>query len=403
MGDSVVVTGIGIVTAMGTGKEQHWDAFRTGRSALRYPKHLITRHADALLMGEVDLSNDELAALNGLPTGDNGLTRTALLSLAAMQNLFTQTNREYVAASRHAFINANTVGGMSTMENIYMDLISAHTPAHLLKYIQTLDCSHSTELTARHFGLTQNLATISTACSSSANALIMGVRMLRNGMADMAICGGCDALSKYTVNGFNSLKNVSASPCQPFDNNRNGLNLGEAAAYCLLEKEDAARLRGANIIARLSGYANTNDASHPTAPTADGAGAERTMLQALRVAGLHPNDIGYINAHGTATQNNDLAEGLAIQRVFGSGAVFSSTKPFTGHTLAASGVIEAIFTMWALQETTLLPNLNYTTKMEELEIEPVKKWMRNVNLAHGMSNSFGFGGTNVSLVFSKAK
>ena len=247
------------------------------------------------------------------------------------------------------------------------------------------------------------MATISTACSSSSNSLLLGARMIKQGLVKRAVCGGGDALSRFTLNGFYSLKNVDKNPCKPFDQNRNGLNLGEAAGFCLLESESSAKARGAKIIAVLSGYANTNDAYHPTAPSPTGEGAARTMQQALAMAGLQPTDIGYINAHGTATQNNDLSEGLAIQTLFGkTPPYFSSTKPFTGHTLAAAGIIEAIFSMWAMEEQIVLPNLNFETRMDELEISPVATIPEHVPIQHVLSNSFGFGGSNVSLVFSKA-
>ena len=169
----------------------------------------------------------------------------------------------------------------------------------------------------------------------------------------------------------------------------------------MLESESSAIARGAKILAVLSGYANTNDAYHPTAPSPYGEGAYNTMQQAIQMAGLQPNDIDYINAHGTATLNNDLAEGRAIQKLFADKMpYFSSTKPFTGHTLAAAGVIESIFSMWSMQEQTVYPNLNFETQMEELTISPVTSLIDGVSLKHVLSNSFGFGGNNVSLVFS---
>jgi 3-oxoacyl-(acyl-carrier-protein) synthase len=226
--------------------------------------------------------------------------------------------------------------------------------------------------------------------------------MIKQGIVKRAVCGGGDALSRFTLNGFYSLKNVDKNPCKPFDQNRNGLNLGEAAGFCLLESESVAKARGANIIAVLSGYANTNDAYHPTAPSPTGEGAYRTMQEALNMAGLQPTDISYINAHGTATQNNDAAEGQALQKLFGTQPPpFSSTKPYTGHTLAAAGVVEAVFSMMALQERIIIPNLNFETRMEELEIQPATKLVENADLRHVLSNSFGFGGSNVSLIFSK--
>jgi len=170
----------------------------------------------------------------------------------------------------------------------------------------------------------------------------------------------------------------------------------------LLETEKAAKERGAEILAVLSGYGNTNDAYHPTAPSPNGDGAYNTMQLALHKAGLQPQDIDYINAHGTATINNDAAEGKAIERLFENNIpLFSSTKPFTGHTLAAAGSIEAIFSIWALQQQKAWANLHFTTKMEELAIAPVAQ-MQDANLQHVLSNSFGFGGNNVSLIFSKA-
>jgi 3-oxoacyl-[acyl-carrier-protein] synthase-1 len=226
--------------------------------------------------------------------------------------------------------------------------------------------------------------------------------MIQHGIVKRAICGGCDALSRFTLNGFHSLKNVDKQPCRPFDNTRFGLNLGEAAGYLLLETEKSAKERGAEILAVLSGYGNTNDAYHPTAPSPNGDGAYNTMQLALSKAGLLPQDISYINAHGTATINNDAAEGKAIERLFENNIpLFSSTKPYTGHTLAAAGSIEAIFSIWALQQQKAWPNLNFTTPMEDVSVRPATT-LTDAAINHVISNSFGFGGNNVSLLFSKA-
>jgi len=402
MAERIVVTGAGIISALGTGKEAHIRSLCNSQSGVQAVSLLQSVHASEFVLGEVKMDNDALATMLGLPVGDNGYTRTTLLSLAAMKDLLQHTDLAWLRNEPLAFINANTVGGMSKMEDIYMDVIAPNTDEKNIKYINTLDCAESTENVAVHFGLNPLMATISTACSSSSNALLVGARMIKQGVVKRAICGGCDALSRFTLNGFYSLKNVDKFPCKPFDQNRNGLNLGEAAGYCLLETESAAKERGANIIAVLSGYANTNDAYHPTAPSPTGDGAADTMRQALAMANLQPHDIGYINAHGTATLNNDLSEGLAIQKVFGmQPPPFSSTKPFTGHTLAASGVIEAIFSMWAMQERIIIPNLNFETQMQELSIKPATSLIKEVPIKHVLSNSFGFGGSNVSLVFSK--
>lgn len=401
MADRVVVTATGIITALGSSEKEHLDAFRDRRIGLHHPLHLQSKHSQELSIGAVNLSNDELSHLSGIAIGDNGYTRTALLTIVAMRQLLSGIDLSIFTSGEFAFINANTVGGMSKMEEIYTNLISPNTEPAFLKYVQTLDCAQSTEIAAKHFGLDPFMATISTACSSSASAVMMGARLIKNGIVKRAICGGSDALSRFTLNGFYSLKNVDKYPCKPFDQNRQGLNLGEAAGYCLLEAESEAKKRGAEIIAVLSGYANTNDAYHPTAPSPTGEGALRTMQLALETANLQVSDIQYINAHGTATQNNDIAEGRAIERLFGVKQAFSSTKPFTGHTLAAAGIIESIFSIWAMRNEILIPNLNFETKMEELNLTPVTHYKENIPVSNVLSNSFGFGGSNVSLIFSK--
>jgi 3-oxoacyl-(acyl-carrier-protein) synthase len=403
MAERVVVTGIGIISALGIGKIAHITNIRNSQSGVRKVSHLRSVHAGEFVLGEINMSNDELARSLSLPTGDNGYTRTGLLSLAAMQNLLETVDISLLQNEPFAFINANTVGGMSKMEDIYMDVVSQNTDKENIKYIETLDCAESTETVATHYGLKPLMATISTACSSSSNSLLLGARMIKQGVVERAVCGGGDALSRFTLNGFYSLKNVDKHTCKPFDQNRGGLNLGEAAGFCLLESESAAKERGADIIAVLSGYSNTNDAYHPTAPSPNGDGAYQTMLQALDMAAIKPEDIGYINAHGTATLNNDLAEGKAIQKLFGTHPPpFSSTKPFTGHTLAAAGIIEAIFSIWAMEKGIVIPNLNFETGMEELDIRPAASLIENARIDHVLSNSFGFGGSNVSLVFSRS-
>ena len=400
MAERIVVSAMGIISALGTGVTANKDSLRKTRSGLRYPQLLQTAYAREYLMGEVELSNDDLSEMLGLPMGDNGYTRTTLLALVAMKELTNGLDRELLEKDL-AFINANTVGGMCSVENMYMEFISDKEQGDFTKYIDTLDCAESTINIANYFGIKPFMATISTACSSSANAILLGSRMIQQGLVNRAICGGCDSLSRFTVNGFASLKNVSKEDCKPFDQNRTGLNLGEGAGYLLLEKESDAIARGAEIIAVFSGYDNSNDAYHPTAPSPDGSAAYRAMERALKKAKLQAGDIGYINAHGTATDTNDAAEGKAIENMFAGKVPFSSTKPFTGHTLAAAGVIEAIFSIWAMQQNELLPNLNFETPMESLTIQPVKEKQAK-DIQHVLSNSFGFGGNNVSLIFSKA-
>ncbi|MBS1584784.1 MAG: beta-ketoacyl-[acyl-carrier-protein] synthase family protein [Bacteroidetes bacterium] len=399
MAEKIVVSSVGLVTALGLGIEANMQAMRQLRSGLRHPVHLQTIHAGEFVMGEVEYSNRQMAELLQLPA-DHNYSRTALLALVAMQEIINSFDIELLRKEPLALINAGTVGGMCTVEDLYPDFIAPGTGDYI-RYIDSLDCAESTEDIAAYYKLKPLMATISTACSSSANALMLGARMIKQGLVKRAICGGCDALSRFTLNGFNSLKNVAKEPCKPFDRDRVGLNLGEGAAYLLLETEASAKERGARILAELSGYCNSNDAYHPTAPSPYGEGAYNTMQQAMKMAGLQPGDIGYINAHGTATINNDIAEGTAISRLFdGKIPYFSSTKPFTGHTLAAAGAIEAIFSIAAMREGIVLPNMNFDTPMEELPLAPNTQLVEHVDIQHVLSNSFGFGGNNVSLAFS---
>ena len=394
----IVVTATGIVSALGSGIDAQVAALRMGTSGLRYPQLLETKHRDYPI-GEVVESNDTMRAQLGLEHGDH--PRTSLLALAAMRDLVQQCGADRLKQERVALINAGTVGGMGTVENFYMDFIEPGKTGDFARHADCLSCANSTQDIARYFGMRPVYqGTLSTACSSSANAMIMGARLLRLGMADAAICGGVDSMSRFTLNGFLSLKNLDRDPCKPFDQNRNGLNLGEGAAYLMLEREEDALARGATILAVLSGWANGNDTYHPTAPSPEGIGAAMTMQAALDKANLAPEAIDYINAHGTATHANDLAEGRAIERVFGAGACFSSTKPFTGHTLAAAGAIEAVLALGCMVEGFAPANQNFSEGMEEISARPIATNQQK-DLRHVISNSFGFGGSNVSLVFSK--
>ncbi len=208
MAERVVVTAVGIISALGMGKDAHVAAIRNRQSGVKAVMHLKSLHSAEFVLGEIDKSNDDLASLMGLPTGDNGYTRTTLLSLAAMKDLLEHVDISVLHNEPFAFINANTVGGMSKMEDIYMDVISPDNDEQNNKYINTLDCAESTENVAAHYGLKPLMATISTACSSSSNSLLLGARMIKQGVVKRAVCGGGDALSRFTLNGFNSLKNV---------------------------------------------------------------------------------------------------------------------------------------------------------------------------------------------------
>lgn len=396
----VLITGMGMITALGNSVPENLEALLCNKQAIRYPQLLQTRHHKELQVGEADLTNEALAAALGLPL--TGYSRTTLLGMYALREALAALPPEQRSTRRIAFINASTVGGMSEVERMYSDMISDAPRGEFFDYIDSVDCADCTLRMAAYFKLEGFQTTISTACSSAANALQLGARMIENDETDIAICGGTDALTRFTLNGFNALKNVDRNLSRPFDQNRNGLNLGEGAAYLVLESAISAQERGAEPIAQLAGYGNTNEAHHPTAPSPDGSGAARTMQEALTVAGIAATDIDYINAHGTATQGNDLSEGTAIEKLFGTAhPPFSSTKAFTGHTLAASGAVEAIICCLAIQHRFIPANLRFETPMEEISIVPQATLLRDVAVQYALSNSFGFGGNNVSLVLQR--
>jgi 3-oxoacyl-(acyl-carrier-protein) synthase len=215
------------------------------------------------------------------------------------------------------------------------------------------------------------------------------------------VAGGADALTKFTLNGFNTLMILDKNFCKPFDDNRQGLNLGEGAGYVVLVSDKVSGQLNKPMYCKLGGYNNSNDAYHQTASSPDGTGSFLAMQGALRKAGLQASDVDYINLHGTGTPNNDSAEGTAIKRLFGDEyPAMSSTKSFTGHTLGASGGIEAVYSVLAIKHNLVYPNLRFEKPMEGLDLIPQKSLSKDKNIHHVLSNSFGFGGNCTSLIFS---
>jgi 3-oxoacyl-[acyl-carrier-protein] synthase-1 len=230
---------------------------------------------------------------------------------------------------------------------------------------------------------------------------MMGARMIQKGWLDRVIVGGTDSLTSFTISGFRSLMIFDEEWCRPFDETRKGLNLGEGAGFIVLESAASIEKTGKQPIGRLSGWSNASDAYHQTASSPDGEGAILSMQQALDVAQLSPESIDYVNAHGTATPNNDLSESKAFLHIFnGKVPPFSSTKAFTGHTLAASGGIEAVISLLSIQHGMLFPNLNHTQVIAETGLQPVTEVISNVKVNHVLSNSFGFGGNNSTIIIS---
>ncbi|SDB60967.1 3-oxoacyl-(acyl-carrier-protein) synthase [Flavobacteriaceae bacterium MAR_2010_188] len=394
----IAVTGIGIISALGNDVRSNLAALKSSKSGISDLRFIKTRHFNGLKVGEVKLNNDELSTKLKLKDNHN-YTRISLLGCIAAIEAVNNAGIIDIQKYKTALISANTVGGMDMTEQYFKEF---QKNPEVQKYIQSHFASDSTEKIADYLGITEYVSTISTACSSAANAIMLGARLIKSGKVERAIVGGTDALSKFTINGFKTLMILSDEVCKPFDAERNGLNLGEGAAFLVLESDEVVKQENKKVIAYLSGYGNANDAFHQTASSENGEGAFLAMNKALKSANLTAKDIDYINAHGTATPNNDLSESQALKRIFKeSMPAFSSTKSFTGHTLAAAGALEAVFSILSAKEGLVFPNINYGNSMPETGLSPQrildKKEIKNV-----LSNSFGFGGNCSTLIFSKA-
>lgn len=390
----VVVTGMGIISPLGKGIATNHKVLVNNQHGIGDITILRTKHRGSLPAGEIKLTNHELAILN--VQQERQLPRSVLLSIVAIQEAIDSA---MIGDERNInFYYSTTVGGMDISE----ELNESRLKGEEIDYsgFQYHDCGASTALLSDYFDLKGRRYSLSTACSSSANCIGRAVMDIKSGRTRYALAGGADALCRFTLNGFNSLMILDKELCNPMDQNRRGLNLGEAAAFLMLESEENALKRGANILAIVSGFGNSNDSHHQTASSEDGKGAILAIREALREAKLEPQDISYVNAHGTGTQNNDLSEGNALQTVFGKVPPTASTKSFTGHTLAASGAVEAIFSVLAIRHQQMYPTLRFREKIAGLNFESFDKTMQG-EVNHVLSNAFGFGGNCSSLIFSK--
>ncbi|HMH23379.1 MAG TPA: beta-ketoacyl-[acyl-carrier-protein] synthase family protein [Puia sp.] len=395
-GASVYVAGAGVICAIGNNIPECLSAFGSGRAGMGEAKVLETAHQQEIPVAEVKMSNEELSGLAGLPSG---LSRTALLSMIAAREALNNASIGNIAALRTGFVSANTVGGMDKTENFFAGFLSDPRSGKLGAVVNH-ECGSITELVADRLNIRHFLTTISTACSSSANAISFGARLIRSGRLDVVVAGGTDSLTKFTLNGFNALMILDRQYCQPFDENRRGLNLGEGAGYVVLVSDRVAA--SLDPLCKLSGYCNANDAYHQTASSPDGRGSYLAMKGALERSGIRPQDVDYINLHGTGTQNNDMSEGIAVKRLFDpTYPRMSSTKSATGHTLGASGGIEAVFSALSVRHGIIYPNLRFENPMTDLPFVPETVFLKDQLVRHVLSNSFGFGGNCSSLIFSK--
>ncbi len=397
MSRGVAVTGMGIISSIGNTVEENFQSLIDKKPGISRIQKIETIHKEVIKVGEIGISNDELVQILNL-SPENNYSRTAMLAEIAAKEAVNNAGILNIQKYRTGLISATSVGGMDMTEKFYY---SYHEEEKDRKYIDAHSLGDAASKVAKSLGITDYVTTISTACSSGTNAIMLGARMIKSGKLDRVIVGGADCLSKFTINGFKTLMILSETDCKPFDENRTGLNLGEAAAFLVLESDEVVKKENKKVLALVSGYANANDAFHQTASSDDGEGATLAMQKALKVADLSAKDIDYINAHGTATPNNDSSESKAIIRVFKDKTPsFSSTKGFTGHTLAAAGAIEAVYSILALQRGIILPNLNFETPIEGTNLIPETEVVHK-NIEHVLSNSFGFGGNCSTLIFSK--
>lgn len=389
----VVVTGVGVVSALGIGVDKNLAALRKGESGISSSPALL-RTIHKLPVGELLMTNEQLHDALGIPQKEH-LSRTALLGILAVKEAMSCVEIDF--SKRIGLVSSTSVGGMDLTEHFFEEFMQDNAKGRL-RDVKMHDCAASTDAIAKYCGINGYTTTISTACSSAANAVMTGVKLLKHNIVDYVLVGGTDALSAFTLNGFKSLMILDENKCRPFDATRAGLNLGEGAGYLLLQREEDA----SEYYAKVAGFSNRNDAHHQTASSAEGNGAYLAMSDALKMANLNPEQISYINAHGTGTGNNDASESAAFVRLFGEKVPeFSSTKAFTGHTLAAAGGIEAVFSVLSIKFGCIFPNLHFTTPIPEYGLTPVCTFKEGVEVESVLTNSFGFGGNCSSLIFTR--
>lgn len=392
----VHIAGAGIISGIGHNYEQCFSSLANSTHGIKPLSKIQSRFTGSLPVGEVMLDNDAISLEVG---AQPGLPRTALLGIHAATEAVRSCTLKH-PGWRKGFVSGTTVGGMDRSEIFFRSFLNDRKSGHLNDIVHH-GCGSISNLIAQHVGFTDFVSTINTACSSSVNAIIYATKLIRNGLVDIALAGGTDALTKFTINGFRSLMILDEDLCKPFDANRAGLNLGEGAGYVLLVSEKVMKYEALNSRGVIAGFGNTNDAYHQTASSPEGRGSYLAMKQALTTASLDADEISYINLHGTGTVNNDLSESAAIIRLFQDKVpALSSTKTFTGHTLGACGGIEAVFSLMALEHQCIFPNLRFGEAIHETGLKPQQHFAIQ-SVKHVMSNSFGFGGNCSSIIISQ--
>jgi 3-oxoacyl-[acyl-carrier-protein] synthase II len=397
---TIVVTGVGVVSPYGIGLDCMQTGMLAGKSCLAPAKDIYPGfEGTTAQVRELPLLTEEFRSR---------YSRTDQLAVVAAQDAIANSGFDNSAFRESGIVMANTVGGLTEIDTAIVQDPDAwyRRPGALLRGA-SYPFAHVADAVAEHFGIRGPRCALSVACASGAMAIALAANMLLDEAAPMILVGGSDPLCPFTLSGFNSLRALDPNPCTPFDQNRKGLNLGEGAAVLVLETLAGATARNAKVLAVLRGWAMTNDAFHSTAPQKEGNGLADCIRLSMEMAEISVDEIGYVNAHGTGTPLNDVAEANAYETAFRRRKrpiPVSSTKSYFGHCLGAAGALEAAITIMAVRSGALLPTLRLTHPIENPSVDwPGVDWLRGEvkrqPLPLAMSASSGFGGSNTVLIF----
>lgn len=406
----VVVTGIGAVSPLGTGNAKNWDALVAGRSGVDLITRFDTTDLSVKIAGEVkDFNPEDFIEKKEVKKMDLFIQYALAAAHFAMEDSGLQITEEN--AERVGVLVGAGLGGLPTIEKYHSAMLEGGykkiSPFFIPMLIINLAPGH---ISIKYGAKGPNLSSVS-ACATGTHSIGDAYHMIKRGDADAMIAGGTEStVTPLGIGGFSVMKALSTcndapqSASRPFEKNRDGFVLAEGAGIVILEEYEAAKKRGAKIYAEIVGYGLSGDAYHLTAPAPEGEGAARCIKMALNNAGVNPEQVDYINAHGTSTPFNDYFETLAVKKVFGEHAkklMVSSTKSMTGHLLGAAGGVEAVFSLMAMDKGVVPPTINYQEPDPECDLDYVPNIARDAKITYAMSNNFGFGGTNATLLFKK--
>lgn len=405
----VVITGTGVVSSLGLGTQQFWNAIKEGKSGI----DTISRFDVSNFSSKVASEVKDFEPTNFMDRKEaKRMDRYNQFAIAAAKMAVedSKLDLEKIDRTRAGVIVGSGIGGIETLEDQHETYLNKGAGRVSPFFIPMMIGNMATGRIAIEFGFKGFNECVVTACATSNNAIGDAFKVIQRGDADIMIAGGAEAsLTPLSLAGFCSMGAVTSNPdpktaCRPFDAERDGFVMAEGSGIVILEELEHALSRGANIIAEVVGYGNTSDAYHITAPSPEGEGGVRCMKMAINDAGINPEDVGYVNAHGTSTPLNDPIETAVVKQVFGDHAkklAMSSTKSMTGHLLGAAGAVEAIITSLALKEGILPPTINYKTPDEKCDIDCVPNVARKADINYALSNALGFGGHNATIALKK--